>query len=148
MKMGQFHTADERLRRNHLVAKRLDLAIVICMVFVLVTSICLLLILLWNDPRPLWVKIIVFGVGSLTGYSVAMAISSLGGLASGKLAPTWIVDISDPRVVKIKGVVPIMEFQAAESAMLKARPDYTLCDDALRRFGCAMAAVPREQSKQ
>jgi hypothetical protein len=142
----QHQNAGERLHQNSVFAKRIDIATVAFMAALPVSTVTAGMVYLWDDPNPLWVRVTgAFIAGMIVAWPGVSVIASIGRALTDRLAPTWVIDSSKPHVVTINGTVPYMQWDAARSAMLKARSGYMLCDDALPQFGCILAAVPRSQ---
>ncbi|MCY1297309.1 hypothetical protein D9M70_467450 [compost metagenome] len=61
----------------------------------------------------------------------------------GRFAPSFIIDDSDPNVVKLYGSIRLDGSDKAEEMLLKARPGLMLHrGSAFKDFGCTLAAVP------
>lgn len=145
-RMKKPETALERLHRNKVVARRIDYCIAVCMVATPGVTGSAGIAHLWADPSPLWTKGIgAFIAGMIIAYPAVKVLASVGRLATARFAPSWVVDSSDPSVVRIVGSVALDQWASAKSALLHARPGYSICDDAARRFGCTLAAIPRSQ---
>lgn len=56
--------------------------------------------------------------------------------------PRYIIDESDPTVVRLVGEVGLIEYGRAVQALLSKRKDYRLANNAYEQYGCTMAAVP------
>lgn len=144
--MNKTISAEERLRRNSVVATRIDYGIAACMVAAPVLAFTLGLAHMWGGPEPLWVRVAAaFFAGMIVSYPAVKVLAALGRLATAKFAPSWVVDASDPAVVRVHGAISLDQWSAAKSSLLRARPGYEICDDAAGRFGCTMAAVPSAQ---
>lgn len=143
---NNYQTAEQRLLRNEVLAKHLDLLVCAVMLAIPVATISAGFIHLWGDPRPVWVRAAgAFIAGMVLAYPGVKLVALLGRSAAAKLAPTWVVDASEPHVVIIKGAVPYTQWDAARSAVLKARPGYAISDDARREYGGVLVAIPCKQ---
>lgn len=59
-----------------------------------------------------------------------------------QLCPGWIIDESDPDVLRLYGSVYIDGSDMAAKRLLARRVRYRIVDNAYKRYGCTMAAIP------
>lgn len=77
--------------------------------------------------------------------SHATLLSPISNLLS-RLCPRWIIDESDPHVLRLYGSVACDGRDKAAESLLTRRSGYRIIDNSFKLYGCTMAAVPAEPS--
>lgn len=84
-------TTEQRLGRNKILAKRLDVATAACMVALPLVTFSFGMAHLWDDEGPMWVKVAgAFIAGMIVAYPGIKVIGAIGSRLMDKYAPTWI----------------------------------------------------------
>ncbi|HHP5493870.1 TPA: hypothetical protein ACSCYS_004277 [Aeromonas veronii] len=85
--------------------------------------------------------VIVLAEFSLIGVPVIL-FGHLMGKAIRRYVPRYIIDESDPTVIKLIGEVRLTEYGRAKKVLLSKRKGCLLAKNAYEQYGCTMAAVP------
>lgn len=97
---------------------------------------------LFDDGLLVAILLIALTAGfALGGYWL---ISYLAAKVVNWYLPTYVIDGSDPTVIRVYGDVPVNHVPRIARKIKKARPNYELYlyDDCYQRFGCPLAALP------
>ncbi|MFK8773637.1 hypothetical protein [Aeromonas caviae] len=73
---------------------------------------------------------------------LALIFLKLMGMALRRYVPRYIIDESDPAVIKLIGEVRLTEYGRAKQVLLSKRKGYLLAKNVYEQYGCTMAAVP------
>lgn len=131
-----------RLQRNRKLAEKIDVAACCAVLIPLVIA------LVWS----VWDSYVtVFDASSGIRIAIILMLGHLGFQAGrwlltrlkARFAPSFVIDGSDPNVVKLHGSIRLDGADRAEEKLLESRPGLQMYrGNAYEEFGCTLAAVP------